>query len=290
MISLTRFNSCTFGTSRFAPMGRRMIVPLAKKGSAEVPGLLNEDDITKMAQEILMEDPEMREKLSSWTNAMQQVDKAKLAASKLESEIEELEKEAASDARLGERERKRLAAERMADAEVAAAEKLLMAAEIESSRAEIAREQLKSAINADAGRVESGKAAAAAVVGGLFAALPWFLLGGEDPSTSGLTGALSLLSVLAESAIFGVTYRYAVASDPASSHLKSGAVTAFALVRAGAVADLLQQTSASGSFSIEEVIGPAALYAGQSVLIFGFAAAAIEAAMTKGFISRVDGK
>jgi hypothetical protein len=294
MVLSKQINGCRLSSgahrresTRKAPSGRLILTTASK--SESVPGLLNEEDIAAMAKEIFTDDPVMKEKLGNWTSAMAKLDAAKLAASKMESEFEEMAREAALDDQKGEQERKRLAQQKLADAEVLAAEKLLMAAEIESSRAQMERDRLRSSIDADAGRIESGKAAAAALVGGLLASLPWFLLGGS-PEPSGVTSALSLLSALAESAIFGVTYRYAVASQPSSSHLKSGAVTAFALVRAGAVADLLQQTSGSGPFSIEEVIGPAALYAGQSVLLFGFAAAAIEAAMSRGLISRIDGQ
>ncbi len=52
-------------------------------------------------------------------------------------------------------------------------------------------------------------------------------------------------------------------------------MTAFALVRAAAAADILQLSSANGPFTLE-VVGPAALYAGKSVLMFAFAATAIE--------------
>lgn len=69
--------------------------------------------------------------------------------------------------------------------------------------------------------------------------------------------------------------RYAVGSNPQNPHLKGGVVAAFGLVRAAAAADMLQSASTQGPFALE-VIGTSALYAGQSVLMFGFAAAAIE--------------
>jgi hypothetical protein len=47
------------------------------------------------------------------------------------------------------------------------------------------------------------------------------------------------------------------------------------LVRAASAADVFQLLSPSGPFTAE-VMGPAALYAGQSVLMFAFAATAIE--------------
>lgn len=58
---------------------------------------------------------------------------------------------------------------------------------------------------------------------GLDQARPWLRLG-----FSGATGFL-----------FGITYRYAVRSDPANPHLKSGAIGAFALTRTFAAVERL---------------------------------------------------
>lgn len=133
----------------------------------------------------------------------------------------------------------------------------------------------------DADRVESGKAAAAAMVGGAAAALPILLVQAEP----GLSGALTLAASLATCALFGVTYRYAVRDDVGDSHLRGGVVAAFGLVRALGGADILQATS-DNPFA-PEVVGPAALYALQSVVVVGFAAAAVEAALTNGFVKRL---
>lgn len=63
-------------------------------------------------------------------------------------------------------------------------------------------------------------------------------------------------------------------------------MAAFGLVRAAAAADMLQSASTQGPFALE-VIGTSALYAGQSVLMFGFAAAAIEVTAARGQVRRV---
>jgi hypothetical protein len=93
----------------------------------------------------------------------------------------------------------------LADAEVAAAEKLLAAAQIEYDLAAGDRARASSAAFSDADRAESGKAAAAAVAGGLAAALPLALAasGGDGPGE-----LLSLLDEVACCALFGVTYRW----------------------------------------------------------------------------------
>lgn len=66
-------------------------------------------------------------------------------------------------------------------------------------------------------------------------------------------------------------------------------VAAFGLVRAAAAADLLVQSSPDSPLSIDAVIGPAALYAAQSMLVFGFAAAALEAGFQMGWLKRFPG-
>ena len=132
--------------------------------------------------------------------------------------------------------------------------------------------------------MESGKAAACALVGGAAGALPFVLFSSGSP---GLPEALSLLAAVASCALFGVTYRYAVGGNPKNPHLKGGVVTAFGIVRAASAADVLQLSSASGPFTVE-VMGTAALYAGQSMLMFAFAATAVEAGFKQGFIKRVD--
>jgi hypothetical protein len=91
-----------------------------------------------------------------------------------------------------------------------------------------------------------------------------------------------------------------VREDSQSSHLRGGAVAAFALVRAAGGYDLLARAAAAaagggggggglGALLAPEVVGPAALYAGQCVLVFAFAAAAVEAAFGRGLVKRMRG-
>ena len=95
----------------------------------------------------------------------------------------------------------------MADAEVAAAEKLLLAAEIQHARAVLEKDQLASELGQDAGRIESGKAAAGALIGGLFGFLPATLI--QSGGAPGLEQLLGVGAAAASCALFGVTYRYA---------------------------------------------------------------------------------
>lgn len=70
-------------------------------------------------------------------------------------------------------------------------------------------------------------------------------------------------------------FRYAVRGDSDNKQLRLGVVAAFGLVRASGAADVLQATAADGPLSLA-VVGPAALYALESLIVFGFASAAVE--------------
>eukprot|EP00882_Tetradesmus_deserticola_P014164 GHRQ01015055.1.p1 GENE.GHRQ01015055.1~~GHRQ01015055.1.p1 ORF type:complete len:204 (+),score=102.90 GHRQ01015055.1:632-1243(+) len=173
----------------------------------------------------------------------------------------------------------------LAEAEVAAAERLLQAAEIEYSSAVQEQSRLSRAVGQDGDRIESGKAAALAAAGGLAGSLPFLL----SASTPGLQSILSLGASLAACLLFGVTYRYAVREDASNMHLRGGAVAAFGIVKALGAADVLQATADASDVFSAAVIGNSALYALQCMLLFGFAAAAVEAGFSNGLVKRMGG-
>ncbi|GAX85961.1 hypothetical protein CEUSTIGMA_g13377.t1 [Chlamydomonas eustigma] len=254
--------------------------------SMEPPGLLPDaSNLKNLARQMIEEDPEMQQLLQKYREAMMVVDRAKSASEKLDKEFAQLSKDSDVAERQEAALQKLKASQVMADAEVAAAEKLLQAAEIENARAQLLKDELSNQAKADAGRVESGKAAACAVVGGSLGLLPFVSLYGGDIQQ--LSTLLGIAAAVASCALFGVTYRYAVGTSPNNTDLKGGVVAAFGLVRAASAADVLQHLSPEDPFTME-VVGPAALYAGQSVLMFAFAAIAIEAAFRQGLIQRVD--
>jgi hypothetical protein len=250
------------------------------------PGLLPDaSNLKVLARQMIEEDPEMQLFLRKYREAMMAVDRTKSASEKLDQEFAQLSKDSEEAERQEAAMQKLKASQVMADAEVAAAEKLLLAAEIESARAQQLKDQLVRQVNADAGRIQSGKAAACATVGGSLGLLPFITLYGGDIQQ--LSTLLGVAAAVASCALFGVTYRYAVGTNPDNTDLKGGVVAAFGLVRAASAADVFQLLSPSGPFTAE-VMGPAALYAGQSVLMFAFAATAIEVAFKQGLIQRVD--
>eukprot|EP00955_Chlamydomonas_euryale_P044380 352869-Chlamydomonas_euryale.AAC.9 len=83
------------------------------------------------------------------------------------------------------------------------------------------------------------------------------------------------------------TLMWTVGNSPDNQQLRGGVVAAFGLVRAAAAADILQVSSPDGIITIE-VIGSAALYAAQSMLMFGFSAAVVEYGFRQGLIKLVD--
>ncbi len=76
--------------------------------------------------------------------------------------------------------------------------------------------------------------------------------------------------------------------DADNLQLKAGVTAAFGLVRAAAAADMLQ--SVAPRLELQpislEVVGSSALYAAESMMMFGFAAVALEAAFQRGLLSR----
>lgn len=129
-------------------------------------------------------------------------------------------------------------------------------------------------------RVESGKSAAVAAAGGFLGILPTTV----TASSGAVAQALSVATGLATCALFGVVYRYIVASDEKNPQLKGGAVAAFGLTRGLPLA----QGALTSAESIDlEVLAAAGLLAGQSMLLFGFAAAAMELAFKGGVVQRL---
>lgn len=75
--------------------------------------------------------------------------------------------------------------------------------------------------------------------------------------------------------LFGVTYRYIIREDE-NPHLKSGAVTAFGLVRGLAQADV--------SLSNDYNLLPLALLTGESILLFAVARLLLDWALSQGWL------
>lgn len=129
----------------------------------------------------------------------------------------------------------------------------------------------------NAERIESGKAAAIAAAGGFLGILPSALTTNAAP----IEQLLSIGTTLVTCVLFGVVYRYIAAANPENVQLRGGAVAAFGLTRGLALAQSALMNS--GKLDIETVAS-AALLAGQSMLVLGFAAAALELGFQQGVV------
>ena len=124
-------------------------------------------------------------------------------------------------------------------------------------------------VDENAERVESAKAAACSAIFGTALSAPLLL----SQSPGGFVTAESLGGVFVSTALFGVVYRYAARDDFGNDQLKFGVLGAFGLTRGLGEADVYLHGSDATSFSSW---AEAALLAGESVLTFAFAYAALE--------------
>ncbi|GMH33662.1 hypothetical protein BSKO_01496 [Bryopsis sp. KO-2023] len=234
----------------------------------------------ELAESVEFDNPEAKEVLSKVTAAAEQVAAAKSKKDDLQKEIDNFDKEA--EAERIEKEAQTKADKIIADAELRASEKLVKAAELQLQNIEREKQTIRNESIQDLERIESVKAGAIALVGGAISLAPLIWASGA----SATSGTLSLLAGLGSCGLFGITYRYAVSADVENRQLKSGVVTAFGLVRALGQADTVQLLKAQeGVAPIDpDVIGPGLLGAGQSVILFGFAAIAIEASFRFGLL------
>eukprot|EP00271_Cylindrocystis_brebissonii_P021681 TRINITY_DN7899_c0_g1_i1.p1 TRINITY_DN7899_c0_g1~~TRINITY_DN7899_c0_g1_i1.p1 ORF type:complete len:413 (-),score=62.34 TRINITY_DN7899_c0_g1_i1:445-1683(-) len=133
-----------------------------------------------------------------------------------------------------------------------------------------------------ADRVDSLKAAALATAAGGLAGVPLLLTAGEG-SLGDLTTWISIGALLFTCFLFGPMYRYVVREDAQNFHLKGGAVAAFALARGLAQVDTAAGLVGFPEGGMEKVL-LAALGAGESVIILGFCAAAVDYGMAAGLL------
>ncbi|KAK9819641.1 hypothetical protein WJX72_000632 [[Myrmecia] bisecta] len=244
-------------------------------------GNLSDQQLRQLAAEV-QQSPEFQEKL-------RRVDAAAAQVAALQAAQADIEQQLAAAANMTEEENRRLerqqaqaASERGATADMLAAADQLEEAQREMQVAQAEQLKWSLAASKDLERVESSKAATVAGAGGLLASLPYLL----STSQLGLVTAASAAICLASCALFGVTYRYAIRRDIGDSHLKGGVIAAFGLVRGLAQAETIQETAAKAGNSIlsADVLGQAALVAGESMLTFGFAAVAMEIALRQGYL------
>ncbi|KAK9861963.1 hypothetical protein WJX84_009465 [Apatococcus fuscideae] len=234
------------------------------------------------AEKVLQNDPAARERLQRLGSAA-----ARVAA--LQAAKEEIDQAAAAAAgasptaaRQQEQQQAQRAAARGRRQDVHEAQQGLADALREFKEAQLELQRQSSLVNQDLERIESGKAAAASGTVGLLASLPFIVAEGEPPAIA----LLSMATSLASGVLFGVVYRYALRQDTSNFQLKAGVVAAFGLVRGLAQAEAVlqsQQSSGSDLFSITSLL-QAAIPAGQSMLLFGFAGAILDYGLRRGLL------
>lgn len=234
----------------------------------------------QLLEEAIKEDPKLAKQLEDLRAAANKVADLKAQRAALEGIMDDASANEAN-ARLSEQKQAQLASERGANQEILDAADDVEAAMKDLEEARKARDEALNQtapqqpkweatdINEDAEKVESGKAAVMAAIAGTIAFSP-FILSADTWAELGTGVGGALLSC----ALFGVTYRYAVRSDIANSQLKGGVVGAFGLVRGVAQAEIVLSTQ---GLSMDSIL-TSALYAGESMIMFGFAAVALEKA------------
>lgn len=212
---------------------------------------------------LINENPEPMKRI---TDAANRVAELQLEQQKLSAELAALEGSVAEQQAAREKKAEQEAAAMVADAEVRAAELLLQAAELDELDVRAAKKLQMDDLN----KIESVKAGLVGAVGGTLSSLPWLF---ATSSSSTLNVLVDVLVAGATAFLFGVVYRYAVRGDATNSQLKGGVVGAFGLTRGLSLAEGM--LSSSDGWSVEQV-GAAAIGLGQSMLLFGFAAVALE--------------
>ncbi|UPR03096.1 hypothetical protein HOP50_11g64230 [Chloropicon primus] len=130
------------------------------------------------------------------------------------------------------------------------------------------QEDLVALLKESTERIESLKCAVAGAGAGALFSLPLLLLDFD---------ILSLGSAVASSALFALTYRYAVTNDVENTQLKSGVVLAFALTRGLSTLNPgHRETSTIGEVLGVALSGENIVHGIQSLLLFAFVSAALE--------------
>lgn len=135
-------------------------------------------------------------------------------------------------------------------------------------------------MNKTEGRIESAKAAFIAASVGTLAGLPIYLTQASDNSLLILPLVVAFISC----ALFGVTYRYAVRRDLDDFHLKTGAAAAFGVVKGLAILEGGPPLELEMGSLVSHAIN-GAVCVSENILIFGFAAVAMDFCFKTGVLS-----
>ncbi|KAI4365284.1 hypothetical protein MLD38_021281 [Melastoma candidum] len=219
--------------------------------------------------------------LDGLEKASQRVDKARLELAEIERQ--QLEAQRAKDyVRQLEARASEIAESQQAISEARAmvdeAERSLSTSVSESGDRYIMRSD--SGINQDAERLESVKAALISALIGTATALPISFT--QASTTSELLAPLSITFI--SCALFGVTFRYAVRRDLDNIQLKTGTAAAFGIVRGLGYFDR-GPPPVLNLESLQSYLLDGAVYISESLIIFTFAAVALDFLFKMGILS-----
>jgi len=237
----------------------------------------------EMVQQLLNTDPETLAQMSRVKDAARRVAELQMEQARLARALAEAEENDEASAALRERRAEESSSALLADAEVKAAALRLQAAELEAKISASMRDSVALQADNESERIETGKAGAAAAVGGSALALSSLLVANTTP----LSGLLALGGATASAFLFGLVYRYAVRTDLNNTQLKGGVVAAFGLVRGLAEATAAVNASTSSGLTdlpTVDVLGTAVALMGQSMLLFAFASVSLEFALRREWV------
>ena len=260
----------------------RRLVRLFSMAEPDETSLAPEDIISdssatanELVEELLSTDPNAAEAVKRVTEAAKSVAELQMEQARLEQALREAEEMASSKSQAREEQAARDAADTIAAGEVRAAELLLKAAKLEAEMAESQRFSAEISVEKEKERLETGKAGAVGAVGAVVSSVPLVVSTAE----SQVFGLVQLGGIAISSFLFGLVYRYAVRGDLSNIQLKSGVVAAFGIVRG--IGQISEHLLVSNGDLDTSTFGNLALELGESMIIFGFAAVAIEIAFTR---------
>eukprot|EP01025_Chloroclados_australasicus_P003911 TRINITY_DN10935_c0_g1_i1.p1 TRINITY_DN10935_c0_g1~~TRINITY_DN10935_c0_g1_i1.p1 ORF type:complete len:292 (-),score=51.41 TRINITY_DN10935_c0_g1_i1:476-1351(-) len=275
-----RFNCSRFTSNaqllvpkRTAHQKKKLRIYSVKEEENKIQLGVSREELEDMALKILREDPEKSAQLDRLAAAEQRVADLVAQQKQIQDEYEQAIKQVAAD----EYEMEQQAKEKAADLQVQAAEKQLVVAQLELESAQLQQSKWQEEVAEDLERVESVKAGACAIAGGVLTSVPLAIVADNTILSVGS----DVLSGLISCGLFGIVYRYALRQDINNVQLKGGVIAAFGITKGLAAA---QQILAQSEQISTDRIAMAAFQLGSSMLLFAFAAAALEFAIQRGFV------
>ena len=229
----------------------------------------------ELVRELLEKDPDAASMVQRVADAARSVAELQMEQDRLREALEEAETSVQSSQEDRERQAASEAADLIAKGELKAAELRLRAAQLEAEMAEAQRSSAEMNLDLEAERVESAKAGALAALGAVLGSLPLV----TNTTSSGLGILLQTGGTGVSAFLFGLVYRYVLRGEMQNVQLKSGVVAAFGLVRA--IGQTSEYLATFDDAMDMQSVGRLLTESVESIILFGFAAAAVEIAISR---------